>query len=89
MITKQLKIINKLGLHARAAMKLSSLAERFQSSILIRYHHRDVDAKSIMDVMILAVSCGADIELIVNGIDEQEALLALENLIQDRFGEKE
>lgn len=89
MIKKNIKIVNKLGLHARAAMKLVNLASRYQSKILISYNNREVDAKSIMNVMVLAASCGATIELIVSGEDEQEAMQALEKLINDKFGESE
>ncbi|OGO92038.1 MAG: phosphocarrier protein HPr, partial [Coxiella sp. RIFCSPHIGHO2_12_FULL_44_14] len=64
---KRLIIINKLGLHARAAMKLVHLASRYQSEILMRYNHREVNAKSIMNVMILAASQGAEIEFSISG----------------------
>jgi len=89
LICKKLKIINKLGVHARAAMKLSELASRFQSKIIIRYKNNACDAKSIMDVMVMAASCGAEIELQITGEDEIPAMLALEKLIQERFGESE
>ncbi len=88
MIRKKLKIINKLGLHARAAMKLTNLAGRYQSEIQIGYKGREVSAKSIMSLMVLAVSCGQEVELIVSGDDEQEAAQAVEALINDRFGEE-
>jgi phosphocarrier protein len=89
MINKKLKIINKLGVHARAAMKLSDVAARFQSEIIIRYGNREANAKSIMDVMILAASFGAEIELLIAGDDENEAMQAIEKLIAERFGEYE
>lgn len=89
MISKKLKIINKLGVHARAAMKLSNVAARFQSDIIIRYNDREVNAKSIMNVMVLAASHGAEIELRIAGDDENEACQAIEKLIQERFGESE
>ena len=87
MIQKKLTIINKLGLHARAAMKLTNLATRYQSDIRIKYHQREVSAKDILDVMVLAVSQGNEIELIIAGEDEEEASNAIEKLIYNRFGE--
>ena len=89
MIKKNVKIVNKLGLHARAAMKLVNLASRYQSKILIRYNNREVDAKSIRNVMVLAAGYGKTIELIVSGDDEQDAMNAVEKLIKDKFGESE
>lgn len=89
MIKKNVKIVNKLGLHARAAMKLVNLASRYQSKILIRYNNREVDAKSIMNVMVLAAGYGKTIEFIVSGDDEQDAMNAVEKLIKDKFGESE
>lgn len=89
MLSKKLKIINKLGLHARASMKFSDLAARFQSEIIIRYRNQEADAKSILNVMMLGISKDAEIELLTAGDDETEAMHALETLIGDRFGESE
>lgn len=89
MIKKKIEIVNKLGLHARAAMKLVNLASRYQSNILIRYNNREVDAKSIMNVMVLAASYGKTIELITFGNDEKDAMKAIEKLIKNKFGESE
>lgn len=89
MIKKKIEIVNRLGLHARAAMKLVNLASRYQSNILIRYNNREVDAKSIMNVMVLAASYGKTIELITFGNDEKEAMHAIEKLIKNKFGESE
>ncbi|MFD2229665.1 HPr family phosphocarrier protein [Alkalimarinus sediminis] len=89
MINETVPIINKLGLHARAAAKLVSTATRFESSIKIARNGKEVDGKSIMSVMMLAASCGTDIELIIEGPDETEAVEALKELIADRFGEGE
>lgn len=82
-------IQNKLGLHARASMKLINVAGRFQSEILIKHANAEVNAKSIMNVMALAVSKGSEIELIIDGPDEKEAMKAVVELINDRFGEDE
>ncbi len=87
MIHKELLIINRLGLHARAAAKFVSTAHRFTSSIQVERNGQRVNGKSIMGVMMLAASQGSQIELLVDGIDEAEAVSALEQLLADRFGE--
>ena len=88
-IRKQLLIINRLGLHARAAAKFVSTASRFTSSIQVERNGQRVNGKSIMGVMLLAASRDSEIELLVDGEDEIEALDALEQLITDKFGEGE
>ncbi len=87
MIHKELLIINRLGLHARAAAKFVSTAHRFTSSIQVERNGQRVNGKSIMGVMMLAASQGSQIELLVDGKDEAEAVKALEQLLADRFGE--
>lgn len=87
MITKNITIINKLGLHARAAAKLSSTASSFCSQINIGYPDNMVDAKSIMSVMMLAAGQGSRLELSAHGKDENEAIKALEDLINRYFDE--
>lgn len=87
MIKKKIKIINKLGLHARAAAKFVQLAARFASHIEVNKNGRTVNGKSIMGVMMLAASQDTWIELNISGDDEEDALFALENLILNRFGE--
>lgn len=89
MLRKTLTIINKLGLHARASMKLIDHAGRFQSEITINYNNQKIDAKDILNVMSLAVSKGKQIELIIEGPDEKYAMEDLTKLIQDRFEEEE
>lgn len=89
MIRKNIKIVNKLGLHARAAIKLSNLASRYQSETLVSYNGRQVNAKSIMCLMVLAVSFGSEIEIMVTGDDETEAAIAIEALIKNKFDEEE
>jgi len=88
-LRKEVSIINKLGLHARAAAKFVTLASRFQCDIQLSRASRVVNGKSIMGVMMLAAAKGASLELIADGEDEQEALQALEQLILDRFEESE
>lgn len=87
MIKKQAKIINKLGLHARAAAKLVTLASSFKSDIQLGLNSKQINGKSIMGVMMLAAAQGYTIELMVSGNDEEQAMDALLELINSRFGE--
>ena len=89
MISKELEIINKLGLHARASTKLTQTASKFASDIWIERNGRRVNAKSIMGVMMLAAAKGAIVKLEANGADETAAIDALTALIEDYFGEGE
>ena len=89
MIRRPITIINKLGLHARATAKLVAAASEFESSVRINGKDRDVDAKNIMQVMMLAASQGTDVELVADGPDEEAAIEALAALINDYFGEGE
>lgn len=89
MLQQEIEIINKLGLHARASAKLTQMAGKFQSEIWITRNDRRVNAKSIMGVMMLAANKGSTVTLETNGPDEAEALSALAQLINDRFGEGE
>ena len=89
MIKRQIRISNKLGLHARASAKLTQLASRFQSGIWIERNGRRVNAKSIMGVMMLAAGIGSQIELETDGPDEAAAISAVEALFNDKFGEGE
>ncbi|MEZ5510525.1 MAG: HPr family phosphocarrier protein [Gammaproteobacteria bacterium] len=88
-ITKQLTIINKLGLHARAASKLVATATRFSSQIQINRNGQLADAKSIMSLLMLAASKGTDLEFIIDGDDAEAALADIEALINNRFDEPE
>ena len=83
------EIVNKLGLHARAAAKLTHLASNFQSEIWISRSGRRVNAKSIMGVMMLAAGQGTSVLLEAEGADAEQALGALTKLIADKFGEGE
>lgn len=89
MLTQKIEIINKLGLHARASSKLVSLANSFKSNLTITKDNKNANIKSIMGVMMLAVSKGSQVTLSADGEDEQLAITALVNLINDRFGEAE
>lgn len=89
MIRHKVLIVNKLGLHARAAAKLVGTASRFDSHIQLRKDDREVDGKSILSVMMLAASKDTELELVINGPDEESAKAALVELIADYFGEGE
>ena len=89
MITTEVEIINKLGLHARASTKLTQTASKFASEVWITRNDRRVNAKSIMGVMMLAAAKGSIIKIEASGEDEQEAIDALTTLIADYFGEGE
>ena len=85
----EIEIINKLGLHARASAKLSQLAAQFPCEIFLSRNGRQINAKSIMGVMMLAAGLGSEVELEIDGEQEQEAMDALVALINDKFGEGE
>lgn len=89
MSRREVEIINRLGLHARAAAKLVSCASGFASRIEIERNGHRVNGKSIMGVMMLAASRGSRIVIEASGEDEEAALAALETLIGERFGEAE
>jgi len=87
MVDTDVRIVNKLGLHARAAAKLVSLASTFESDIEIEKDGKRVNGKSIMGVMMLAASQGSDLTLHISGPDEEEAQRQLVDLIGGYFGE--
>ena len=89
MIETRVTIVNKLGLHARAAAKFVSCASSFSSRVKAGTDGKLVDGKSIMSVMMLAAGKGTELELQISGADEDAALAALCKLIADRFGEPE
>ena len=87
MLQKEITIINKLGLHARASAKLTKLAGNFDCEVWMRKGERRINAKSIMGVMMLAAGLGSEVVLETDGPQEQEAMQALVDLINDKFGE--
>jgi len=89
MIIKEIEVVNKLGLHARASSKLVQLANTFKSEIFIERNGRKANAKSIMSLMMLAASKGSQISIICSGEDEESALEQIAKLFSDRFGENE
>ena len=84
---REVEIINKLGLHARASAKLTQLAAKYQSDVQMSRNGRKVNAKSIMGVMMLAAGKGAKVTVEVDGPDEAVAMDAIVALIGDYFGE--
>ena len=88
-LSKKIEIINKLGLHARAAAQFVQLASSFSSHIEIEKDKRRVNGKSIMGVMMLAAGKGSVITLYADGEDEEESINKLEELINNRFNEDE
>ena len=89
MISREVDVINRLGLHARAAAKLVGTATRFASAISVGREGRNADAKSIMAVMMLAATRGHTVTVSADGPDESEALEAVATLFAERFGEDE
>jgi len=86
---REVDIVNKLGLHARASAKLTQLAGKYQCEVWLSRNGRRVNAKSIMGVMMLAAAKGSKIEIETDGTDEADAMAALVELIADKFGESE
>ncbi|VAW97439.1 Phosphotransferase system, phosphocarrier protein HPr [hydrothermal vent metagenome] len=89
MLQTEVEIINKLGMHARAAAKFVTLAQTFGAEIKIERNGQEINGKSIMGVMMLAASKGSMIKLIIEGEDEQQATEYLTKLINNRFDEDE
>ncbi|HDT13118.1 MAG TPA: HPr family phosphocarrier protein [Candidatus Aminicenantes bacterium] len=89
MLDRAVTIRNKLGLHARAAVKFVNLANRFGSSVKIVKDGDEIDGKSILGILTLAATQGTSIRLLVAGKDEEAAMAALTELIANRFEEKE
>jgi len=88
-LEREIEITNKLGLHARAAARLVKVAGGFTSSIEIEKQDQRVNAKSIMSVMMLAASRGNTVKLFVEGDDQTDAMSAVTELIENKFGEDE
>ena len=86
---REVEIVNKLGLHARASAKLTQLAAKYQCEVFMARAARRVNAKSIMGVMMLAAAKGTTVVLETDGPDEKEAAEALRALVAGRFGEPE
>ncbi|MEX2489042.1 MAG: HPr family phosphocarrier protein [Pseudomonadales bacterium] len=89
MIVEKATIINKLGLHARAASKFVSTAQAYSANITVRVGDRSANGKSIMAMMVLQGVPGTELEIYCEGDDEEDACQAIVSLINDRFGEEE
>ena len=89
MLRKKITIINRLGLHARAAAKFVKLANRFNASVKIKKDGVEIDGKSILGILTLAAVQGTEVLLTIAGKDEKDAMKALVFLIENRFEEEE
>ncbi len=89
MISKELEIINRLGLHARAAAKLVQTSARYSSEIKLKKGDEEADGKSILGVLLLAAGKGTLITVTAAGADEQEAVESIEKLISGKFDESD
>lgn len=87
-IKKTFTIVNKLGLHARAAAQFVSAANKFGADIFVEKDGQEVNGKSIMGVMMLAAGCGSKIVIKANGVDAKDAIAVLQALINGKFGEE-
>jgi phosphocarrier protein len=88
MLEKKVTIINRLGLHARAAAKFVKLANRFKASVKIEKDGIQIDGKSILGILTLAAVQGSEIKLTIHGEDEKSTMKALVSLIENRFEEE-
>ncbi|NSW73550.1 HPr family phosphocarrier protein [bacterium] len=86
---KKLKIINKLGLHARASSKFVEITNKYKSEIFIEFNDIKVNAKSILGLLSLAISFNDEFEIFIEGEDESEALNEIINIVNNKFGEPE
>jgi len=89
MLERKIIIINKLGLHARAATKLSNIARKYVCDIKVSLGSKTIDAKSIISLMLLAAAKGSEIELLADGKDEKDAIEDICQLINNKFDEAE
>lgn len=87
-LEQTVEIVNRLGLHARASAKLVTLASKFKADLRLKKDGREVSAKSIMGVMMLAAAKGSFVTLIAEGEDAEAALAEVAQLVADRFGEE-
>lgn len=88
-VSKELTIVNKLGLHARAASKLAQLCQQFSAQITLTLEEKEADAASIMAIMLLAGGQGKVVKVTAEGPDAADALQAISQLISDKFDEEE
>lgn len=87
-LERKLKIVNRLGLHARPSTQFAETAKKFTSAIIVRGNGREVDGKSVIGMLTLGAEEGTELSITANGDDAEQALLALEALVNGRFGEE-
>ena len=87
MTSRTVTVVNRLGIHARAAARFVHLAARFQAHVRVARESREMDGKSIMGILLLAAACGSAITISAQGTDERDAVEALAALVQSGFGE--
>jgi phosphocarrier protein HPr len=87
MVSTSVTVVNRLGMHARAAAKFVHLATRFSAHVRVAREGREMDGKSIMGILLLAAACGSTITITATGIDERDAVDALTALVVSGFGE--
>jgi phosphocarrier protein len=88
MTTKQVIVVNRLGMHARAAARFVHLASRFRADVRVSREARQMDGKSIMGILLLAAACGSTLTISAHGADEEGAVEALVALVASGFGEE-
>ena len=88
MLIKELKILNNLGLHARAAAKVVSTANRYESKIMFVKDDKNADARSIMKLLMLSASKGSSISVKIDGVDQNDAMNSIEKLFKNKFDEE-
>ena len=88
MIIKELKILNNLGLHARAAAKVVSTANKYESKIMFVKDDKNADARSIMKLLMLSASKGSSISVKIDGVDQNDAMNSIEKLFKNKFDEE-
>ena len=87
MTSQDVTVVNRLGMHARAAAKFVHLATRFEARVKVARDAREMDGKSIMGILLLAAARGSTITISADGVDERDAVAALTALVQSGFGE--
>jgi len=88
MVSRSVTVVNRLGMHARAAAKFVHLATRYSAQVRVAREGREMDGKSIMGILLLAAACGSTITITANGVDERDAVDALTALVVSGFGEE-
>jgi phosphocarrier protein len=89
MAQRNVELVNRLGLHARAAAKFVNVSSAFSSEITVQFNDEEVNGKSILGLLLLAAPCGSLLTVRATGDDAEEALAAIESLVAGRFGEPE